>query len=649
MSNVIPQRIADTLKKFPPFSLLDDENVVSIASESNVTVCVNGENIWEQGAKPEDVLRFLARGRVEYHWKHENEVELVDVRDVGDLLGLTALYDEKPYAVTAVTAEDCLFYEFEWRLIRSIFESNDLARNYIRRHLFWATRLGNTIHLPNQTQARVVGRSKNILQAHLDGAQRIHPRKSDRLLTCPPDTSIHQASILMIAKKVPSMIVVDEKSHPIGIITHRDMVKHIIVQGLDKKRPISEIMTKPLVTVESKSSSTAALLLMLQKRIGQVCVTEDGTDKSRLMDVCTEKDLLAQSGHHPAGLLREIRNRRSLKRLRELCDDIEKIIRSYLEASVSSVFVGQICAELYDELVQSLINMNLEKLEKQGFQLPKVQWSWIAVGSDGRREQLLRTDIDNAILFESTGKNDEDDYNRLQFIQIGRAVVEDLVQCGFAKCQGGVMALNPSWCRTTKEWEEEIRTLKKNQEPDKLLRAIIVFDMRQVSGDRDLFETMRSFVFEEISNSPMILKRIAESIVATPPPLSFLKKFVVEKKGRHEGEFDIKSRALTPIRGAAQLISFKYKLMRRYSTGGRWQDVQNYVQHLEEVAKYAEEAYEFLLRIRTINGLKRGDSGRFLEPASISRLERAQLAHSFDVVRMVQNAIRMEFQLENRI
>ncbi|MEQ9824998.1 MAG: DUF294 nucleotidyltransferase-like domain-containing protein [Puniceicoccaceae bacterium] len=648
MSNAIPLRIADTLKKFPPFSLLEEATVLAIAEQATVSVSVKQSVVWEVGQNANDRLLFLARGRVEYHWKHENEFELVDVRDVGDLLGLTALHEGKPFVVRAVTAEDSLFYEFSWKLVKPLIEANDLARNYIRRHLFWATRLGHAIPLPNQTSARIASRTKNILQSHLDGAQQITPRPDHRLLTCAPDTSIREAAANMVAQRVPSMLVASPEQHPLGILTYRDIVEQIIVEGRSEQDPVERIMSSPVVTVENGSSSTAALLLMLRERIGQVCVTEDGTDKSALLDVCTEKDLLAQTGHHPAGLLREIRSTESVSRLREICDDLESIIRSYLDSGVSSIFVGQISAEIYDELVQNLVHLKLRELEKERYQLPDVPWTWIAVGSDGRREQLLRTDIDNGILFASTGDAKTDEAHREAFTQLGSAVIDGMMACGFAKCQGGVMALNPRWCRTEVEWQEEIQTVKAQPEADFLLRAIIAFDMRRVCGDAALFDALRKHLFAEISEAPALLRRIAENIVATPPPLNFLKQFVVERRGSHEGQFDIKARALTPIRGAAQILAFKYKLMRRYSTGGRWQDIHAQVESLREVAAYAEEAYEYLLRLRTLNGLRRGDSGRFLEPDSISKLERAQLTHSFDVVRMVQHALRNEFHLESR-
>ena len=130
------------------------------------------------------------------------------------------------------------------------------------------------------------------------------------------------------------------------------------------------------------------------------------------------------------------------------------------------------------------------------------------------------------------------------------------------------------------------------------------------------------------------------------PPLNFLGKFVVEKRGRNSGEFDIKNRAMAPLRQAAQAFAFKYQLSLRYSTGGRWTEIAKQVESLKEVALLAREAYDFLLRLRTMNGLKRGDSGRFIDPEKLTKMEKAQLVNVFDVVRMVQNSLKETFHLD---
>jgi Predicted signal-transduction protein containing cAMP-binding and CBS domains len=644
--NVIPDRIADALRRFPPFSMFTAAEVAALAAEAEVWVVPSGDTVWKQGERPGADVLFLAQGRVEYIWTNEGRSERVDVRDVGDVLGLTAMMKSEPYRVTAQAVEDSLFYGLPWPRFKVLLDQNDAARNYARRHMFWAVRVGSQIEYSEPTESSVAGRAKNILQAHLDGAQMVQPRPLDRLLVCQPTATIQEAAAMMAAKRVPSILVVDEERRPLGIVTSNSLVKHVIVEGLDKQTAVTRVMAKPVYTVSPNSSATAAILTMLRERIGQVVVTEDGTPKTKALDVCTHKDLLAQSGHHPAGLLREIRFAKSPARFRELCDELETIAQSYLDAGVSAIYLGQICAELYDELVQRLLTLSIDELEDQGVKLPKTAWAWMSVGSDGRREQILRTDMDNAMVFASTGSAESDERAREIFVKLATLVIDKLVAAGFARCQGGVMALNPRWCRTELEWIEEIESVNAFTDGNGLLRATVLFDLRFVAGERALCDRLREKIYSSVGANLPLQHRLAELIVDSTPPLNFIGRLVVEAFGGGDEQFDLKSRGMAPLRDAARLFALHYRLNRRHSTGGRWDELRRSVPERAEVAGLAREAYDFLLRLRTLNGLRRGDSGRHLDPESLTKLERAQLANVFDIVRTVQQAVKLEFQTE---
>jgi len=644
--NVIPDRIATALLRFPPFSMLPAAAVQQLAADAFVRVVAAGEMVWKQGDQPGNEVLFLARGRVEYIWQVEQRRERVDIRDVGDVLGFTAIMHNEPrHSVSAQAVEDCLLYGLPGPRVRALLDTHDEARHYVRRHLFWVSRVGMTVALNEPTDSAIAGRTKNILQAHLDGAQLVQPRPIERLLMCAPDAPIREAATLMASKQVPSILVVDADRHPLGIVTANNLVKQVIVEGLGKDSPVSGVMAKPVVTVSPQSSATAAILLMLRERIGQVCVTEDGTPNSPALDVCTHKDLLAQSGHHPAGLLREIRLARSAPRFRELCDEIESIARSYLETGVSAIYLGQMCAELYDELVQRLIELAVSELAGEGIALPPTAWAWMSVGSDGRREQILRTDMDNAIVFEPLGSAEADEQARGVFVQLATRVIDRMAASGFARCQGGVMALNPKWCRTSAEWLAEFATFDGTLTGNQLLRATVLYDLRFVAGDKSLCQTLRRAALDSATENLHLQQRLAQQVVDTAPPLNFIGRFVMEKLGVGEEEFDLKARGMAPLRDAARLLCIKHRLVGRYSTGGRWDEIRRGVPRLAEIAGSARDAYDFLLRLRTLNGLQRGDSGRFINSERLTKLERAQLSSIFDVVRLVQDAVRREFEL----
>lgn len=642
--NQIPDRIAHALRRFPPFSMFSEKIVQQLSRRARVQILVKDDHVWEEGDPPGDEVLFLARGRVEYYRKADDQSELVDVRDVGDILGLSALHAAEPYRVTAKVVEDCVLYNLPWEQVKPLLKGNDQARYYVRRHMFWGTRVGRSVPTFG-LETKEDGSST--LDAHVKGAGVIEVRPLRHLLTCLPETSIRQAAKKMAEKRVPSMLVVDDQRHPIGIATNTDLVRRVIAEDNDSSLPISQIMNSPVVTVAPQASTTATILQMLHERIGQVCVTEDGTPDSQALDVYTQKDLLSQSGHHPAGIMKEIRLAKTPARFRELCDDIEELVKSYLEAGISAIILGQICAELFDELVTRLLEQAEEDMAEEGIVLPQVDWAWMAVGSDGRREQILRTDMDNAFIFASSGNAQVDEENRAIFVQLAERVVNRMVQAGFARCQGAVMASNPRWCRTDTEWMMELNNPNIFFEGgNTLLRALILYDLRHVTGEKNLSLKLRQKIFELAGSSPSIQRGMAEMVIETPPPVNFWGKFVIEKKGSNEGEFDIKKRCMSPLRDAARLLALANGFKRHYSTGGRWLELGSTDDQMAEVARLANDGYDMLLRIRTLTGLRRGDNGRFIEPESLTKLERAQLTNVFDVQRMVQDTIRVRFNLD---
>jgi CBS domain-containing protein len=648
-TNLIPDRIAATLRRFPPFSMLPHGAIDELASLAHVHVRVAHERVWSQGDPPGTELLVLVRGRVEYLITTDGQTERVAVRDEGDLLGLTPLLRGQPTRTTALVIEDSIFYGLPWHRIERLLAENDAARHYVNRHLFWTTRLGGNFEsMPAPEEGAIGGRAKGILQAHLAGGRVIQPRAIERLLTCSPDTAIHEVAKTMAARRVPSVLVVDAARRPLGIITQSAIVKHVVAGDTPREAVVEGIMASPVITVSALSSATAAILLMLRERIGQVCVTEDGTPNTPALDVFTNKDLLAQSGHHPAGLLREFRHARTVARLRELCDEIEEITASYLDANVSAVFLGQICAELYDELLQRLLEMATAELAAEGVKLPRVAWAWMSVGSDGRREQTLRTDMDNAFVFADGDTAEETEARRAVFLTLAERVVGKMVDCGFARCQGGVMASNPRWCRTAGEWRREIEILATSNDPEELFRGIVLYDLRYVAGDPAMCRPLRQAVIDSVRNNAWVQRRLAELVVETPPPLNFWGSFIVERKGDHSGEFDLKGRALAPLRDAARLLALKHNQTRRYSTGGRWEDLRRNVPALADLAKVARESYDVLLSLRLTTALARHNSGRFVDPSKLTKLEKARLAHAFDVVRMVQAYVRVAFGLEGK-
>jgi signal-transduction protein with cAMP-binding, CBS, and nucleotidyltransferase domain len=86
--------------------------------------------------------------------------------------------------------------------------------------------------------------------------------------------SAYDVADLMKNKKVGSVIVMDKKSQPLGIITERDMVKRVCIKNLATSRiKAEEIMSSPLITMSYDSIDTASRV-MTKNKIKRLVVLE---------------------------------------------------------------------------------------------------------------------------------------------------------------------------------------------------------------------------------------------------------------------------------------------------------------------------------------------------------------------------------------
>ena len=120
--------------------------------------------------------------------------------------------------------------------------------------------------------------------------------------------SSQEVASLMINKRVGSIIVIDKNTEPLGIITERDIVKHIYLKNIAASRiKVEEIMSAPLITIMSYDSIDTASRVMTKNKIKRLAVLEED---NRLVGLLSVTDII----RHLAKILVDDSNRyRSLR------------------------------------------------------------------------------------------------------------------------------------------------------------------------------------------------------------------------------------------------------------------------------------------------------------------------------------------------
>jgi CBS domain-containing protein len=300
--------------------------------------------------------------------------------------------------------------------------------------------------------------------------------------------------------------------------------------------------------------------------------------------------------------------------------------------------------EVNDALIIRVIELAIAELNEEGHPLPDLEWCWMGLGSEGRGEQLLRTDQDNALVFADVPKA-ELESTREHFLRLAGKVTKSLNTCGFEYCPADMMASNPRWCLSLSEWKQQFAKWILSPTNKNILHCSIFFDYRALYGAEQLTAELSQHIFELIDQQSLFLPLLAKNALQNPPPLSFFRNFVVEKDGQHKDEFNIKARAMMPLTDAARLLILGNKISRINNTFARFEKLAEVEPNYQELFQQAADAYEILMRYRANQGLKNRDSGKFFKPEDLSKMERLNLRNCFRPIQELQDIIKVRYQL----
>lgn len=644
MANVIVNRVKEFLKIYPPFTFLSDNLLEIVAEQVDLVYLAQGDYVFHQGTPAKNHFYIVKEGVVNLTEELGGNTHIREFCDEGDVFGVLALLGKRPYILNAYAAENTMLYAIPVGIFEKILEENsqvslyfaagfasgqvvvrsDLTHSQVARRAFSQSPTGNGIGV-------LTGQSPF--------------RYTPDVLTCRADEPVVTVAKKMSDREVGSIVVVDDDHRPLGIITDKDLRNRLVAKGLSANIPVSEIMTSPTKTIGKESDFTSLYLTMIKNRLHHLIITEDGTTTTKVAGIVSDHDVLLSQGYNPAIILHALMNTVEVSELADLRNRTELLLEHYIENEVALDFVANVITEINDVITQRALVVAKHKLDKEFGEDAQVPFCFITLGSQGRKEQLLRTDMDNAIVYADVAiehRQKTKDY----FLALAQDVIATLKACGFQPCPHDIMATNPDWCQPLSQWKKYFESWVRSPRPDSLLKASIFFDFRAVFGDKDLTDKMTGHINELIKKDRFFLRDLATNALMTPPPLGFFRNFLVEKSGEHRDKFDIKLRAMMPLIDAARLLSLSYGRTTVNNSFQRLEMLAEKEPHNREVYLEAGRALEIFMRFRVVEGLKMRNSGRFIQPDGLGKLQRQLLKNAFIPINDIQQLIKARFRIE---
>ena len=592
-----------------PFDCLDASEQRLVRDQVNVAYFRPGEVLLDAGDVPQHLF-VLIKGYVQQF----DGSELLATYGPDDSFDGRALVAGRAGS-RFVAVDEVLAYELSHEAVNALIASNDTFSAL----LFSA--------LGQKVQA-VAGRNAE------REMQSLHMARVDEALLSPPhsvpaDMDIVSVVRLFQAEKTSNVLVRDDVAQPPrwGIFTTSGLQRAILDGRPLDRLSVGELASWELITVRPDDQVGEALVLMQRHGVHRVVVQDDG----KILGLLESLDLFGFLSNHSMLIDRRLRAATDLDALARAAAQMNNMIRRQ--------YRGGTRVALLARLVQDLNG----RLFEQAWQLiapPElVQNSCLLVmGSEGRGEQLLKTDQDNALLLRD-GYVPPDDLPAI-CVRFSEA----LARFGYPPCPGNVMLSNATWRGTVQDFARRVRKWLVLPEADSLINLAVFMDAHAVCGDAELLASLRRQVFGMLADDDAMMSRFAAVVDAFGDGTRWWRRML----GGGEANLNLKKAGMFPLVHGVRSMALAERIDAT-STEARIRALQEAGALDAETAQELTESLHFFMGLRLKAGLDEMDRGQpvsgKVDLAGLTPLERDLLKDALAAVRRFRAQLRLRFRL----
>ncbi len=513
---------------------------------------------------------------------------------------------------TFVVSQDLICYELNKKTFLKLMESNDKFKEYYLQNLSDRLQSLKTKQYENDMSSFMVSR---ISELYLHKA-----------CVVDGDSTVLDAINKSIKYKTSTIVVSHEGKY--GIITDSVLKKRILLKGRDLSVKSHEIANFPLICVRHDDFLFQALLTITKHSIKRVGVIQED---DKLIGTVDQIDILSYFANHIHLIANQISKARTIEELKIASQGITKSVRSLFVKSVSTTYIAKMVGELNSKVYQKLFSLVVPK------ELQKT-CALVVMGSEGRNEQILKTDQDNALIIDD--KADEKLYEPYMHEFVSR-----LIEFGFPRCSGDIMVSNPYWRKYQKNFKIQIDSWLAGGNMDNFMNMAIFFDSKVVAGDDKLLKSLRTYIFKQLKEKDVYMAYFAKATLAFDTPIGMFSNFIAK-----DDNIDLKKGAIFAIVQGVRSLCLMHKV-RKLSTIARIKELhkQNIIDR--SMASELIEAFELLIRLKLQAQMDKLNHDRpitnSINISTLTKIQRDMLKDSFVIVNSFKKFITNHFKLDN--
>lgn len=625
--------IRNFLSDFSPFDLLSEEDRDLAARSLSKSHQFRDMTLFVQNKTILNYLYIVFEGRLERFIAEGDTKSMHAFLEEKDVYGGLSLLFNKGISIRTVrTLEDAILLRLPQDVFLRLCSRSAPFFRYFRDD--FARKIENISYLSSIAQNGQPS-TDDVPMGFLNQPLRKIIRKKS-ILACPAQNTVQSAAQRMTEHKQSAVVVSGGKGENLGLMTDHDLRKKVVAAGRSFSIPVREVMSAPLITVTPDTLVFEAMLGMMQHGIKHLVVLDEAGHLHTMLD---EQDFLLAQGRSPVFLMHDIREATEVATLSSLYSHQPGLITSLLEQGARVEHLNRIITAVSDAILEKIMEMSLAETGP-----PPVPFAFMLLGSEGRREQTLKTDQDNAIVFQDVAEEKRKETQAF-FLGLAERVCDRLNQVGYAYCEFEIMAKNPRWCQPLSHWKHNFRTWIREAQPEDLLQASIFFDFRAGYGEDALVSDLHRFLYETLGGWEAFFRLLAENALHFKPPLDFFGNFILQSKKGKKNLLDIKG-PMRLIVDFARLYALKNGIAHT-NTFDRLQSMaeQNILE--KNLANELIKAYSVLMQTRLNHQAKSITEmnvapNNDINPRLLTHIEQQMMREAFKRIRKAQDKMRME-------
>ena len=437
--------------------------------------------------------------------------------------------------------------------------------------------------------------------------------------------SIYDALLKQQELKAKVIIVKDDEDYL--VVTDTDLRERVLLAGVDVNEKIIKIAKRKVIGIDIEDFLFNALLIMTHSSIKRVVVKKDG----KIVGVLEQLDLLSFFANHSHLVAVQIDKAQSVEDLKGLQSDLKNLIVTLRAKGVKVRYITKLVSTLNIKIYQKVFEMSVEpSLQKR--------CALIVMGSEGREEQTIKTDQDNALIIE-------DGFDKSLFVEPMMKLNGYLLELGFPKCSGNIMVSNEYWRRDVKGFKSLIDEWSVSMSGESTQNLSIFLDAKCVAGRVELLDELKKYLHTNFKSRDDVLAHVAKAVLNFETPLSLFSGFVTDKK--HENGIDIKKGGVFAIVHGIRVLSLEYGV-NATNTIERIKELNNMGVLDKTFATELIESFDTLnaIRLQAMLNAKNIEESNYIDPKKLQKVQRDLLKDSFKIINKFKKFMSFHFHLE---